>query len=135
MIDLQMLSLIKRFPIGGEIEDREDLFCKTSIICYLARNQEELIEIEEPEEREMLAKSYLSIVIDVGVNEKLPTLRYAEEKLNLSDELLHDYEKMSLIRENSTEFVETYETVAERLGLKVQPKQKLKIKRKCQLKK
>lgn len=117
MSDLQLLSMINNFPIGGEPKNRAELLSKAEVISFLSRFQEQFSTIENVEERELMVKNFLSDVLVLEDGELLPSMSQAESTLELSSGFLQDYNKIQYIKENNPDFDKTYDIIANNLGL------------------
>lgn len=114
MSDLQLLSMINNFPIGGEPKNRTELLSKAVVISFLSRFQEQFSTIENVEEK---VKNFLSDVLVLEDGELLPSMSQAESTLELSSGFLQDYNKIQYIKENNPDFDKTYDIIANNLGL------------------
>lgn len=114
MSDLQLLSMINNFPIGGEPKNRAELLSKAVVISFLSRFQEQFSTIENVEER---VKDFLSDVLVLEDGELLPSISQAESTLELSSGFLEDYNKIQYIKENNPDFDKTYDIIANNLEL------------------
>ena len=112
MDNLQLLSTIEKFPIGDIPKSRDELLSKVEIISFLSRFQEQFSIIENPDERENMVKTFLSKIISLDWQEKIPNLTQAERILKLSNGFLHDYEKVEYIRVTNPNFDKTYDIIA-----------------------
>ena len=112
MNELTILKMIYNFPVGEQINTRNELLSKAAIISYLARFQEELAAIENPNEREQMVKDLLSNVVMLDQNEMIPDLVLAEKTLKLSNGFVEDYNKIEMIKETNPNFSVIYKEIA-----------------------
>lgn len=114
---LQILGCINTFPIGEEAKTREELLSKAEIVSYLARFEEQFRSIENVEEREALVKQFLGGVLGLQEGEVIPALPVAERTLQLSHGFVQDFGKVQLVKESDPKFDETYNLIADSMGL------------------
>ena len=117
MDNIELISMIRNFPIGDIAIDRSALLSKATIISYLSRFQDEFLEIEAIEERELMVRSLLKDILVLKENEVLPSLTQAESNLKLSSGFMQDFGKIQYIKENNPSFNKTYNIIANHLGL------------------
>ena len=115
--NIQIVESINLFPIGDIAKTREELLSKTEIVSFLSRFQDQFQSIENIDEREALVKEFLGGVIGLQEGEVIPSLPVAERTLQLSNGFVQDYSKVQLIKENNKKFDETYDLIADSMGL------------------
>ncbi len=112
MNELEIIRMVKAFPIGEQAKTRIELLSKIEMVSYLSRFQEQFSIIENLEDRESIVKQFLKEVIGLENREMIPDLFTAERVLNLTPGFLQDYGKVQLIKENNPSFNKTFDVIA-----------------------
>lgn len=116
MNNFELLTMIKKFPIGGQPKDKNELLSKVEIISFLARFQEQFSSIKDINEREFMVKKFFEEALALKEDE-IPALHQAERILKLSPGFIQDYGKVQYIKENNQEFAKIYDLIANSLDL------------------
>lgn len=124
MNEIQILTLIQNFPVGEIAKSREELLCKTEIISYLARFEEQFDVIENSDERENSVKKFCADILCLGTDERIPELAEATRKLQLSAGFVQDYGKIQDIKEHNSGFNATFNALAVGMNLQKNSKDK-----------
>lgn len=115
---IAIIEAIRKFPIGGNPKDRNQLLCKAEIIAYLSPYQEQCIALAKKTENANIEESikvFLGESVALRNNEVIPDIRSAERYLNLSPGFIQDIAKVQIIKEQSPEFMETYDLIVKQL--------------------